>query len=184
MLEGKRLLPDKCLLMVVDIQDAFTDHIHQLDRVIERSKTMIQAAQLLELPIIATEQYPKGLGPTVEPLRDVLANTKRYDKTTFSCCQDPAIKNVLIDSKRPQVLLIGIEAHICLAQTAHDLLEMDLQPYIAIDAVSSRRPHDCEIALQRLHQAGAVLTSTEAAIMEMTVSSKHPAFKAISQLIK
>jgi len=170
--------------MVVDIQDAFVSHIHEMDRVIERSRVMIKAAQLLQIPLVVTEQYPSGLGRTVEALRVILDTQEYYDKNTFSCFQDETIKREILRLGRRQLLLIGIEAHICLAQTAYDAMALGLRPYLAVDAISSRRPGDAELAFRQLRQAGAILTSTEAAIMEMTQSSKHPAFRDISQLVK
>ena len=180
----KLLAADKCVLLVVDIQKAFVGHISELERVIERSKIMIQAAKLLEMPIVVTEQYPKGLGHTLGPIREILGDCLYYDKVTFSCCQDDSIKKVLQNFNRSQVLIVGIETHVCILQTAYDLLAMHLQPYIAVDAVGSRRESDRQVALQRLQQDSVTLTTTEAAIFELTGSAKHPAFKEISNLVK
>jgi isochorismate hydrolase len=180
----KLLAADKCVLLVVDIQEAFVGHISDLDRVIERSKIMIQAAKLLAVPMVVTEQYPKGLGRTLEPIREVLGDCHYYDKVTFSCCQDDTIKEALENIGRCQALIVGIETQVCIMQTAYDILAMNLKPYIAVDAVGSRHESDRQVALQRLHDDGAVLTTTETAIFEMTGSSKHPAFKEISKLVK
>lgn len=180
----KLLDANKCILLVVDIQEAFKDHISELERVIVRSKIMIQAAKLLEVPIVVTEQYPKGLGRTLGPIQEILGDCHYYDKVTFSCCQDNSIKEALQNAGRSQVLIIGIETQVCIMQTAYDLLTMHLLPYIAVDAVGSRRESDRQVALQRLQKDGVVLTTTEAAIFEMTGSSKHPAFKEISNLVK
>ena len=180
----KLLAADKCVLLVVDIQEAFVGHISELERVIERSKIMIQAAKLLEVPMVVTEQYPKGLGRTLQPIQEAMGDCHYYEKVTFSCCQDDSIKKALQNANRPQVLIVGIETQVCIMQTAYDLLAMHLLPYLAVDAVGSRRESDRQIALQRLHQDGVVLTTTEAAIFELTVSAKHPAFKKISKLVK
>jgi len=180
----KLLAADKCVLLVVDIQEAFESYIHELERVIERSKIMIQAAKMLKVPMVVTEQYPKGLGRTLRPIQEILGDCYYYGKVTFSCCQDDSIKKALQNTNRPQVLIVGIETHVCIMQTAYDLLAMHLQPYIAVDAVGSRRESDRQVALQRLQQDGAVLTTTEAAIFELTSSAKHPAFKKISKLVK
>ncbi len=174
----------KALLMVIDIQDAFTPYIYEMDRVVERTRIMIEAAKLLELPVLVTEQYPRALGSTVETLRATLGDICYFDKLTFSCCQDETIRSALIDSGRSQVILTGIESHICVQQTACDLIKMGMTPFLAADAVSSRRPFDADISRQRMQQTGVFVTTTEAALMEMLISSKHPAFKAISKLIK
>jgi len=180
----KLLWADKCVLMVVDVQEAFRDHIPDFDRIVERSRVMIEAAKLLDVPIIVTEQYPKGLGRTVETLRNILGESHYYDKITFSCLQDETVREVLLTTARKQVLLVGIEAHVCVSQTVYDAIMLELEPYLAVDAIGSRRPSDTETAVRRLRDAGAIVTTTEAAIMEMTLSSKHPKFREISKLIK
>ena len=184
MRHNKLLSAERCTLLVVDIQDAFKGHIPDMERVVERSRVMIEAAGLLEIPIVVTEQYPKGLGQTVEPLRKILGECEYYDKVTFSCLQDERIKEAITGYKREQLMLVGIETHVCVAQTAYDALAMGLQPYLAVDAISSRRVGDNDVALERLRSEGCILTTTEAAIMEMTVSSRHPKFREISKLIK
>lgn len=174
-----------CVLLVVDVQEAFIEPIHEIERVIERSRVMIEAARLLGLPIVVTEQYPKGLGRTVEVLRTALGQEQRYfEKQTFSCCGVEAVRQALLETGRSQVLLVGIETHVCVAQTALDVQALGLRPYVAVDAASSRRQLDADVALRRLARAGVVLTTTEAAIMEMTVWSRHEAFKGISRLIR
>jgi len=181
----KQLLTvDNCLLLVVDIQEAFAPHIADLDDVIERTRVMIEAANLLEIPIVATQQYPRGLGQTVPAIREALGEQQYYDKLAFSCCQDQAIRDCLLATGRSQFLLVGIETHVCIAQTALDLLALGLKPYLAGDAISCRRPTDAATALARLQAAGVIVTTTEAAILEMTVSSDHPAFRKISKLLK
>jgi len=184
MRSDRLLAAEKCRLLVVDIQEAFAPHIHQMERVIERSRIMIEAAGLLEVPIIVTEQYPKGLGATVEPIREALGDCAYHQKTAFSCWQDQAIQEAILATGRRQILMVGIEGHVCIGQSAHDMLAAGLSCHLAVDAISSRRAADCEAALARVKDAGAFLSTTEAAIMEMTVSSKHRAFREISKLIK
>ncbi|MBN1765286.1 MAG: hydrolase [Sedimentisphaerales bacterium] len=184
MSKSPMLSSEKCILMVVDIQEAFINHIPDLDHIVQRSCIMVQAAQLLEIPVIVTEQYPKGLGRTLKPLQDVLGDITYYDKVTFSSCLDKKVTQALLSYNRKQLLLIGLEAHVCVAQTTYDAIKQGLFPYIAVDAVGSRHDTDKQIAVERLRQSGAVITTTEAAILEMTATSKHPAFKKISQLIK
>ena len=179
------LSSDNALLLIIDIQEKFLPHIHAMERVIERTNVLLEAAKLLQVPVIVSQQYPQGLGHTVAPIRKKLDPASAiYDKTAFSCCQDDSLQQALQASSRPQVILAGIEAHVCVAQTALDLLAGGQQPYIAVDAVSSRKPTDADVALKRLFKAGVISTTTEAAIMEMTVNSKHPAFKELSRLIK
>ena len=131
------LTADNCALMVVDIQEAFREHISQWDQIIQRSRLMIEAAKLIDLPIIVTEQYPQGLGKTVDPIREVLDNCRYYDKVSFSCLQDEKIKGALLSVDCGQVLLVGIETHVCIEQTVYDILQLNLQPYLAADALPS-----------------------------------------------
>ena len=138
----KLLSADKCLLMVIDLQEAFKAHIPGWERILERSRIMIEAAQLLDVPIIVTEQYPKGLGRTVDLLRKVLGECQYYEKVTFSSCQDETIRQALLSHERSQLLLVGIETHVCIGQTACDALSMGLQPFLALDAIGSR--HDID----------------------------------------
>jgi nicotinamidase-related amidase len=180
----KLLNVDDCLLMVVDLQEAFAPHILNFPDIVERSRIMIEAARLLNLPVIATEQYPKGLGRTVEPIRQALGDCRYYDKLTFSCFQDPAIIEAVLQPKRRKIILIGIETHVCIAQTALDLLANDRLPYVVADAVSARRPLDHQSAMTRMRDAGVLITTSEATIMEWLVSSRHEQFRAVSKLIK
>ncbi|MBN2211082.1 MAG: hydrolase [Sedimentisphaerales bacterium] len=175
---------ENALLLVVDIQEAFAPYIRGMDRVIERSRILIEAIKLLDVPIIVSEQYPKGLGRTVGIIQTALGECRYYDKTAFSLCGDSAIKTAIEQSGKKQAILIGIETHVCIAQTAFDLLVSGVKPFLPADALSSRRISDHHIALERVGAAGAVVTTTEAAIMEMVRHSKHPAFKDISRLIK
>lgn len=178
------LSAEECVLLVVDVQEAFVGHVAEMERVIERSEVMIRAARLLGLPIVVSEQYPDGLGATVKQIAEALGDCRRYAKTSFSCWGDPAVKEAIQATGRKEVLLVGIETHVCIAQTALGLAADGFRAAVAVDAVSSRRESDAKVALERMARAGVVLTTTEAAIMEMTVSSKHPAFREISKLIK
>ena len=179
-----KLASHTTLLLVVDIQEAFVPHIHEMERVIERSRVMIRAARLLDVPIIASEQYPKGLGRTVEPIRQALGECRYFEKTAFSVWGDEALREAILQTGRPQVLLVGIETHVCIAQTALDLLAAGITPYLALDAISSRTARDADVARERLSRAGAIPMTVEAAILEMTVTARHPKFKEISRLIK
>jgi len=179
-----KLAANECLLLVVDIQEAFKGHIAEMDDVIARIRIMIRAAQLLDVPIIVTEQYPRGLGRTLPPVREVLGDCTYYDKVAFSCLGDDKIKQAVLAENRPQLLLVGIETHVCIAQTAFDALTLNLTPFLLVDALGSRRPLDARVALDRLRNAGAVAATTEAVLLEILQSSRHPQFKEISQLIK
>ncbi|KPK76191.1 MAG: hypothetical protein AMJ79_07730 [Phycisphaerae bacterium SM23_30] len=180
----KLLSQNNAMLLVVDIQDAFMAHIPKIEQVIERSRIIIEAAKLLELPLVVTEQYPQGLGRTNDNVQKVLGDVKYHDKVAFSCMQDEAIKSAITRTHRRQVIIIGIETHVCISQTAHDLLAAGLQPHVMADAVASRRKIDHKTALRRMPYAGIIVSTTEAAVFELMVSSKHKVFREISNLVK
>ena len=176
--------PEKALLLVVDMQEAFAAPIENFDAIAQRTRIILAAAQQLQLPILATEQYPKGLGRTVEPLRSQLAHATIFEKTAFSCLADNAVAHRLQASGRTQILLAGVETHVCILQTALDLLASGCRPYVLADAVGSRRPLDRDVALQRMQCHGVSISTTEAAILEIVQDSRNDAFKAIRTLIK
>ncbi len=180
----EKLSAKRAALLLVDMQDAFVPHIAGMAEVTSRCAIMIQAAKLLDLPVIVTEQYPKGLGRTIEPLQNMLGDVPYYDKVSFSCCGDDKIRRALLATGRNQIIIVGIETHVCIEQTTLDLLELGQQPFIIADAVSSRQISDKEIALAKMRDQGALVTTIEAGLMAMLGSSKHPAFRDISKLIK
>src|SRR5262245_9582574 len=137
-------MPADTSLLVIDMQEKLVPKIHGADAVVRNVSFLIDGARLLGLPVQATEQYPKGLGPTVAALRDRLP--ERPDKVGFSCCAVPSVVESLQEAARPKVLLAGIETHVCVQQTALDLLNRGFRVYVAADAVGSRYPLDHELA--------------------------------------
>jgi nicotinamidase-related amidase len=169
-------------LLVVDVQDKLLQLIPNQASMVRNIAFLIDGARLLNMPVAATEQYPKGLGPTTAELARRLP--ERPDKTAFSCCAVPSVVEGFRRAARPKVLLAGIEAHVCVLHTALDLLALDFRVYIAVDAVGSRFAIDQEVALRRLEQVGAILTTTETALFEWVGGASHPQFRAISQLVQ
>lgn len=169
-------------LLVIDVQEKLVPHILDSSTLIRNIAFLIDAARLLELPVQATEQYPRGLGPTVPDLAERLP--ERPDKVAFSCCAIPQVVERFHRAARPKVVLAGIEAHVCVLHTALDLLALDFRVYVVADAIGARARIDHEIALRRLEQAGAVLTTTEMCVFEWAGSSAHPQFKALSKLVQ
>jgi nicotinamidase-related amidase len=169
-------------LLVVDVQEKLVVGMKYGPLMVANSARLVRAAKELEMPIWATEQYPKGLGPTVPELAEILP--KRPSKTTFHCCEVPELVEQLHGRRIRHVTLAGIETHVCIAQTALELMKMGLLVQIPADAVASRGKLDWEFALRRLERAGAVITTTEAVLFEWIESSEHPCFKTISNLIK
>lgn len=174
------------LLMVIDIQERLTTAMPKgvRDRVIEQVEVLLTAAECLSVPVLVTEQYPKGLGHTEQPLLDILPEeTPVIEKTQFSSAKVDTVSQVLKDKGRKQILLAGMETHICVLQTALDLLKQGYEVFVIEDAVSSRAKGNQFNALQRLRLAGAVITNVESLLFEWLGDASHPAFKKLAKLI-
>jgi len=169
-------------LLVVDVQEKLLPAIAGGEQVVFQIRRLIEAAQILGLPVRATEQYPRGLGPTVAPLRDLLGEIP--EKLTFSCRECSQSFAGLSEQGVYKILVCGIEAHVCVAQTVLDLMHEGFHPFVAVDAVGSRRPLDCDIAMRRLDSAGATLTTTEAALFEWCERAGTDQFKQITRLVQ
>jgi nicotinamidase-related amidase len=178
----QRLTGKHGALLIVDLQDKLLAAIAGGDQVVANALALIRGAKTLGLPVWATEQYPKGLGPTVAAVAELIL--ERPAKTTFHCCAVPQFLEQLYGRHVRHVTLAGIEAHVCVAQTALELLDLGFRVQVAADAVASRRMVDWEFALRRLELAGAIVSTTEAVIFEWTETADRPEFKAISELIK
>ena len=174
---------DDSRLLIVDMQERLLPHIDGHDAVIENCVKLVQGADVLGVPTTATEQYPKGLGPTTPALAELLP--ERPKKLDFSCleCLDWAT-TASVPESRFRIVVVGIEAHVCVQQTVHDLLANGFRVYVAADAVSSRKPFDRDTALQRMASAGATITTTESILFEWCQRAGSDEFKAISQLVK
>jgi nicotinamidase-related amidase len=174
--------PGDTALLVVDVQERLAPAIAGSRRVVWNIRRLIDGAKTLALPVVATEQYPKGLGPTVPELAERLGAIP--SKLTFSCCGSPEILRELETRGVHKILTCGIEAHVCVQQTVLDLLAHGWRVYVAADAVGSRRDVDYRIALGRMDSAGATLTTTEAALFEWCGIAGTPEFQQISRLAK
>ncbi len=172
------------VLLVVDIQGKLAQIMYERDALLTNVKKMIRGAQVLGVPIIWVEQNPQGLGPTVPEIRELLVGLSPLDKFSFSCCGEKSFLERLESLGRRQVLLAGIEAHVCIYQTAMDLLAAGYEVQIVADAVSSRTRENREIALTKMRDLGAVMTSTECALFELLRVAKGPKFKEILQIVK
>jgi nicotinamidase-related amidase len=168
-------------LLVIDIQAKLIDKIPQKTQVIANTLKLIRGAQILGVPVYGTEQYPKGLGPTVTELADQLP--AKLEKVSFSGGVLPEVIEFFKSKKIQKILVTGVEAHVCVLQTALDLMEQGFQVYVAADAVGSRDDQDFEFGLKRMGQAGVVLTTSEAALFEWTEKAGTPEFKEISKLV-
>jgi len=168
-------------LLVIDVQEKLMGKIEKGPRVIQNIQMLVRGACLLGLPVYATEQYPKGLGPTVPELSSQLP--LKQEKLSFSCTALPEMTGFFRQKNVKKLLLAGVEAHVCVQQTALDLLAEGFQVYLAADAAGSRHAEDRELGLRRMEKAGVVLTSAEAALFEWTEKAGTPEFKEISKLV-
>jgi nicotinamidase-related amidase len=179
-----RISAEKAQLLVVDVQDKLLPLIANHQTIVSQSVRIIRAARELELPVTLTEQYPDGLGRTAAAVTEAVEGASPLEKVTFSVWHDAACRDRLLELTRPQVLLVGIEAHVCVQQTAFDLLEAELVPLVLADAVGSRRPIDCDVALRRLRAAGICVTTVESAIFEMLDRAGTELFKRILPIVR
>jgi len=180
------LQPEQCALVVIDIQEKLLPPIFQKEQLVRNSQLLIRAAGILKIPALVSTQYAKGLGGTVPEIASLLAGTEPVDKTLFSCFASDAFCSLLkrLPGSRNTLLLCGMESHICVTQTALGALREGYLVHVASDAVSSRTEWNWKIGLDRMHGAGAVISSTEMMIYELMSSSSSPAFKELLPHLK
>jgi nicotinamidase-related amidase len=179
-----RLRPEDTVLLVVDIQSRFAASIHGWDALVANSAIVCRAAGELGVPVIVTEQNPRGLGHTVPEIVAALpAGTPTFTKTRFSSIT-PEVHAALAKLHRGSVLVVGIEAHVCVMQTTLDLLAGGRQPFLCTDCVSAGQASQVEPALRRMERAGAVPTGALSCIYEMLGDAAHPKFKACLEMVK
>jgi nicotinamidase-related amidase len=183
--ERAKLLDRKrTLLLVVDVQARLAPVIAGHETVIANCARLIEGCRLLGVPLLVSEQYPKGLGPTVDQLRGLLRDDEVLEKISFSCLRDREIKERLAESGRDTLLVCGMEAHVCVTQSVLDALDEGYHVQVAADAVGSRSPENRRVALERLAQEGATVTTTESALFELLKAAGTDEFKQISKLVK
>jgi nicotinamidase-related amidase len=183
-----RMQRERSQLLIVDLQEKVAPPIHNAVSVIEACRRLVHIAQRLGVPVTVSQHYPKGLGPIIEPLRAALSpDAVILDKMHFSCLRDPALHqrfDASRDHGRGQVIVAGIEAHVCVVQTVLDLLVEGYEVYLAADGVSSRSPHSRELAINRIRQAGGYIVDSEMVMFEWLEKAETPEFKDLIGLLK
>ena len=181
-----RLDVDRAMLLVIDLQEKLLPLVDGHAGLVDAANRLIRAAGLFKLPVVVTEQYPKGIGSTDEQLSASLARVAptTLTKMAFSCCGDDRIREKLRELDREQIIVCGIETHVCVQQTVLDLVTMDYQVFVCADAVGSRARLDHDVALHRMRQAGAAVTTVESVLFELCVECGTERFKAMLELIK
>jgi nicotinamidase-related amidase len=174
------------VLIVVDVQDLLMKQMDQKIResVIRNIRTLIAFAKKMFIPILMTEQYPKGLGKTVSEIGMELDAIPRIEKVSFSCCKEEAFNDQLHQLGRKQVILTGIETHVCVLQTANDLIQKGYEVHIVADAICSRRKLDWEIGLRWMEKRGAMISTTEIIAFQLLKEAGTEEFKGLSKLLK
>ena len=177
--------PARACLLVIDMQENFRPHIADFTPIAGRIATMVRGAAMLGVPVLVTEQYPKGLGATVEEIRTALPpGVQPVDKTAFSSCGAAPLVEQLKATGRQQVIVCGIEAHVCVNQTVHDLLASDHQVHLLTDCITARSPQSVQTALPKMQRSGALPSNVEMALFELMRDAKHPKFKEVQKLVK
>ena len=186
MLRADQLDVSRAFVLAVDLQQKLVPLIRHHERVIAAIGKLLDGARVFQLPVLVTEQYPKGLGPTVKVLRDVLDASAAtvLEKPTFSAWAHPAVREAILAVDRPQVIMVGVEAHVCIQQTALDLISRDYDVFICADAVGSRSSMDYDRALERMRHDGAFVTTVESVLFELCNRCDTPQFKALLAVIK
>lgn len=180
----KILQRENTALLVIDIQERILPVIFEHERVVENAVKLINGFKILNVPVYFTEQYPKGLGPTEPKIKSALGNAEAIQKMSFSCCGAGNLFDELKSKNIKQIVVCGIESHVCVMQTVLDLIANGFQVQVAADAVSSRRKFDYETALRRMENNGAEITLTESVLFEMLNVCGTDEFKAISKMVK
>lgn len=176
---------DASQLLIVDMQTKLSLAMQPeaMQAAIKQAQVLAQASQHLAVPVLFTEQYPQGLGHTLPEILQLAPQAPVVEKTAFSACAAPKC-NAKLSRDKSQVILVGMEAHICVLQTAFDLLEQHKQVFIVEDAIISRAPANRANAIARMREAGCIITNTESVVFEWIGNAQHPAFKEIAKLVR
>lgn len=182
---ARTLSRDRSALLVIDLQEGYRDKLHEEERTILRSLRTIDAAAELGLPVIVTEQYPKGVGRTrAEVASRLPEGTVLFEKTAFSCYGAEGLPEYLREAKRDQIVVIGIETHVCVNQTAHDFLAEGFAVHLVRDAITARYPLEDETGWRKMIDSGAIPTTSECIVFEWLRDANNPDFRALRDLVK
>jgi len=179
-----RIKKEDCAGLVIDLQERLFPVMFEGEELLERVQVLLQGLKIMDIPVLFTEQYPKGLGTTLEPVKVLIGEGRAIEKISFSCCGDANFDTRLSELNRKRVIICGIESHVCVLQTAIDLHERGFTPVVVADGISSRNPGDKKVALERMQGEGAIVTTCESILFELAGAAGTPEFKSISKLVK
>ncbi|HHU73249.1 MAG TPA: hydrolase [Clostridiales bacterium] len=180
-----RILKEDTVALVIDFQERLVPVMNHKEELLHNTEILLKGLKVLEIPMIVTQQYTKGIGMTVPKIQEAIGDDfVYYDKITFSCWDDEEIKKQILGLGKKNIIVCGIEAHICVLQTVIDLLQEGIHVVVVEDCIGSRKDNDKKIALERAISEGALVTTYESILFELTRVSKTDVFKEISRLIK
>jgi nicotinamidase-related amidase len=179
-----RILKEHTVGLVIDMQERLVPVMEEREQLTNNCKKLVQGLQILDIPLLVTQQYTKGLGETIDEIKSLISDFQYIEKTDFSCMDEPVFAENLALSGAENVIICGIEAHVCVLQTALDLKEAGYYPVVVMDCVSSRSFDSVDLAAERFRHAGIVMTSMESILFELTRTARTPEFKEISKLVK
>jgi nicotinamidase-related amidase len=179
-----RIFSSETIALVIDIQEKLFPHIDNHKNLQTNCEILLSGLNVLNIPTVVTEQYPKGLGPTIKNISGIVKDFNPIEKLTFSCCGENKFLETLKEHGKRNILICGIEAHVCVLQTVMDMIERGYHPVIIEDCVSSRKSSDREIAIKRMAREGVIITTYESILFELCEVAGTDQFKQISKLIK
>lgn len=179
-----RIKKENSISVVIDIQSRLYPFIKDHETLTRNNQILIKGLKILEIPIIVTQQYTKGLGDTIPEIQEVLGEYQHIEKMSFSCCDEPQFNEELALSAKMYVIICGIESHVCVLQTVIDLIGSGYKPVVVEDCIGSRNPNDKQIAVNRMRQEGAIITTYESLLFELLEYSGTDEFREISRLVK
>ena len=170
--------------LLIDVQEKIYPHVTDNEKLMQRLNVLLKGLKVLDIPIITTQQYTKGLGETVEPLKDFVDSSLIIEKIDFSCCDENTFEGKLEDLGNKFVIISGIEAHVCVLQTTIDLVESGYIPFVIEDCISSRHLNDKSVAIERMRHEGVIVSTSESVLFELCKKAGTSTFKEISKLVK
>ena len=179
-----RILKQHTIGLIVDIQERLFPVMSGREELLDNCTKLVRGLQILGIPLLVTQQYTKGLGETLPEISALIPGFRPVEKRDFSCCGSSEVMTGLFELKAENILLCGIESHVCVLQTALDLKESGYNPVVVADAISSRNPASMELAKERFRHEGIMMTSVESILFELTGSSAAPEFREMSKLLK
>ena len=179
-----RILKEQTAGLIIDIQERLFPHIHRQEKTAGNTRILIEGLKALDIPVLLTQQYTKGLGETIPGIAELLPDNSPIEKISFSCCDEPLFMKELIQRDKKFIIIAGIEAHVCVLQTALDLVENNFVPVVVQDCVSSRKKSDYRVAIERMRSEGVIVTTYESVLFELCRYAGTDSFKQISRLVK